>query len=143
MTTPLTLLGIDLIDDEHQKLVDLVEKLQAALRNNNQGAAGDDPLEIARQFRAESRRHMETEERLLRGWVGAPEHRADHIRLDQILGMLLTKYESSDALGCHSDLQALTAYVLDWMEYHVRHEDSAFVPWLKAKMEYEGLNKLD
>ena len=134
-TTTLTLLGIDVIDNEHRKLVDIADRLQAAL------AAADplteDPLALTRELQVESRRHMETEEKLLRGWVGAPEHKADHLRLDRILSMLLAKYEESTSRGCRSDLQALTFYVLDWMEYHIRHEDSAFVPWLKAKLERE------
>ena len=114
--------GVAAVDHEHQELIDLVNRIEAAL-------TAQEPPEQTRAvfgdlFRAISS-HFALEERFMRehGYDQTPDHKADHERLLDELRDLMDDYESNPALGSAAAAQ-LVARVGDWFTNHFKTHDA-------------------
>lgn len=123
--TDLYRLGIPQVDDDHERLVALLEGVLEAI------AAGD-PAEVVSArldvFIAEAEAHFAREEDLLdrANYLGLAAHRVEHDRLLSHLLHMRTTLEGARPAG---DDGALAATVLrDWLFRHIREDDAAYKP---------------
>ena len=114
--------GVAAVDHEHQELIDLVNRIEAAL-------TAQAPPEKTRAvfgdlFRAISS-HFALEERFMRehGYDQTPDHKADHERLLDELRDLMDDYESNSALGPEAAAQ-LVGSVGAWFTNHFKTHDA-------------------
>lgn len=120
-------LGIPRIDDDHERLVALLEGVLDAV------AAGD-PAEtvVARLtvFTAEAEAHFAREEDLLdrASYPGLAAHRAEHDRLLSHLGHIQTLLQNG--LPADDDGSRTATALRDWLFQHIREDDAAYKPFV-------------
>ncbi len=119
--------GVQIIDDQHRTLVELVNELGDDL------VAGRDRDEVLGSLRALIRftaEHFATEERLMSEHGGGPgeeHHRAEHRRLFDEVRALTLDEESTEA-----DAAAVTMrFLRDWLLRHIEVEDRPLSDWLR------------
>ena len=110
------------VDHEHQELIALVNRIEAAL------SAGE-PVERVREVFGDLYRtisaHFALEERFMREhrYDAAAAHKEDHERLLDELRDLMDDYEDDRAVGPQSAAR-LTASVGDWFTNHFKTHDA-------------------
>jgi len=111
--------GVEAVDHEHRELIDLMNRLHAAL-------ASDRPEEEVSRvfgdlFRAISS-HFALEERFMRerGYDQVDQHKADHERLLDELRDIMDEYLDGEG---HS-VERLTASVEAWFTNHFKTHDA-------------------
>lgn len=121
--------GIDSIDYEHEKLIDLINSLHQALASDKAREKVD---LILGELHAQIDAHFTLEEKEMRdmSYPEADAHVADHHRLlDEIheIGNRFAKDKS------YAFLPALEAEVLHWFTHHFRTVDSKLHAELKKR----------
>ena len=117
--------GNDLIDSDHQYLLEIINKAEVSLQAVN-------AIELSRLLDELSKyasSHFEREELLARA-VGYPK--ADQLNLSHnLLTDQMTKFR--DELGdtwTQAGVKAFTTFLRDWLINHVIKEDMLMKPWL-------------
>lgn len=120
-------LGIPRVDDDHERLLALLEGVLEAL------AAGDPPDVVTSRIdvlATETEAHFAREEDLLdqADYPGLAAHRAEHDRLLSHLRHMRKLLQSGVPTG---DDGSKTALVLrDWLFQHIREDDAAYKPFV-------------
>jgi hemerythrin-like metal-binding protein len=112
--------GIEPVDHEHRELIDLINRLHAAL------SAADAHLTVPAFFGdllAAISSHFALEEKIMRerGYDALPAHKADHERLLDELRDLMDTYEQSEEV----DSLELALRLDAWFSRHFRTHDAA------------------
>jgi len=120
--------GIDEIDEDHQKLIKYLNDLFTAC------FAGQGPVvlkDTLQQVQLYTRQHFSHEEDVMRasGFPGLEEHRAQHAELVSELDDLIDEFEA----GGDMDLSYKTMQFLeDWLLHHILIEDKKLGKYIGA-----------
>lgn len=120
-------LGIPRIDDDHQTLVELLQKVLDAV------AVGESAESVTARldaFTAEAEAHFAREEDLLdrANYPGLAAHRVEHDRLLSHLRHL--RKTLSQGLPADDDGSRTALALRDWLFRHIRDDDSAYKPFV-------------
>lgn len=118
--------GIAIIDEQHKKLVSLVNELHEAMRNRK---AKDVVARILRELGDYTNYHFSVEEKAFEkyGYPQKVEHEKLHADLIAQLGELTRKHAKGELAISIDVLDFLT----QWVTNHIMKEDMKYVPFLK------------
>ncbi len=122
--------GIDVIDEQHAKLVKLVNQLYDAM------VAGKGKLvlgTVLTELIEYTVYHFNTEEELFKrhGYPDAVNHIREHNDLARTAKELKIAYESNKATVTFDTMK----FLKDWLVNHIMKSDKAYAPFLKSKGE--------
>ncbi len=105
-------IGVDEIDSQHRKLIELV-----ATMDSNDGAGNEEALDEVLNYAS---RHFADEEAFMAriGYPDLPTHRIEHKLLTRILAAHRREFESGK-----TDLNAFKRFVFRWVVDHVVDDD--------------------
>lgn len=116
-------LGIQEIDDQHHRLVDLVNQLNAAMKSG-QGAA--QLGQIFEELKEYTVHHFANEEAMFEeyGYPGTVGHVAEHKKLVNQVLELEAKFKSGKAALTNDVMK----FLKDWLAGHIQGVDKKYVP---------------
>jgi hemerythrin len=120
--------GIPRIDEQHRKLISLVNELHDAL---SKGKSRDVLGKLLQELADYTNYHFKTEERAFAAYryENADAHKRSHDDLVRQLQELVEKHaRGSLAVG----VETLT-FLIDWVKNHIMKEDRLYIPCLKGK----------
>ncbi len=120
--------GIQEIDDQHQFLVELLNKLHRAI-HQRQGTAAAQAILV--ELADYTRIHFAVEESLMRilGYPGYADHKQQHDHLIEEIGELQEKLES----GKKSITFELLHFLRIWLTRHIMEEDQQYSPFFLSR----------
>lgn len=120
--------GIELIDNDHKKLLGLINQLQTATRYQI-----DDSMivNILTELIDYTKYHFDREEQLMRinDYPDYEAHKKLHIQMINKISQLSTAYKT-DKL--HTIDEAL-AFLKTWLIQHIKAKDKDYIPYIKIK----------
>src|SRR3990167_787335 len=110
--------GNTFIDHDHQKLIDMVNRLHLLM---NEGKGKDVLGKVLHNLIAYTQEHFQREEDLMRtmGYAGAAAHKEEHDKLLQQVLELQEKFNSGQAA---LSIQVLH-FLRDWLVHHIGESD--------------------
>jgi hemerythrin len=117
--------GNDLIDSDHQYLIEIINRAEVCLSSNNRVTLTEVLSELARYAKT----HFEREELVAKAvsYPQADRLHQSHTRLDEALDKF--QQEIGDTWTPAAVTQ-FTAFLRDWLINHVIKEDMLMKPWL-------------
>jgi len=116
------------IDEQHKKLISIVNELHDAL---GKGKSKEVIGKLLNELAAYTDYHFKTEERAFDkyGYENADIHKKSHNDLIKQLSDLIRKYETGSlAVGAET-----LNFLINWVKNHIMKEDRLYVPLLKNK----------
>lgn len=120
--------GIDSIDEQHKKLVNMINALNDAI---SEGRSKDIMQKIFDGLAVYTTKHFAYEEDLFaqHGYAQSAAHQAEHNALLAQVGELKTKMDEGDfMIGIE-----VMAFLKDWLTNHILKTDMAYKDFLVAK----------
>ncbi len=122
-------IGIAVVDDDHRKLVDMVNELFDGI----QAGHGQDSVgKVLEKLIAYTKAHFAREEKLFveAGYPGAAAHKKEHEKLTEDVMAAQAKYNA----GATAILSVeLMNFLKNWLLNHIQGSDKAYGPHLIAK----------
>lgn len=127
--TPNMSVGVKSLDEDHVKLVEMLNKLhEGILAGHSREALGGVLDELVRYTKFHFAREEEFFEKV--GYAGAAAHKQEHSELMKKATDLQARYKS----GSTSMLSLETmAFLKSWLSHHILEVDKQYGPQLKAK----------
>ena len=122
------MVGVDIIDRQHQELVRMANELSDAMKSGH----GRDVLEkLFSGLAAYTVTHFATEERLMQThhYPGASDHRRQHDELKHSVADLTAKAKA----GKLSVTLETMGFLRDWLSHHIKQTDREFAQFLIGK----------
>ena len=122
-------LGIKTLDDDHKRLVELLNELHRRVLSGKSGAAIEDAIEQMIHY---TRYHFKREEQLFSGtgFPDADEHKREHEMLIRRALSLQARFKS----GQSGELSLETmGFLQRWLNDHIMGSDRDYIPYLKGK----------
>lgn len=121
-------LGIDLIDQQHQVLFRLVDQLAKAIQSDSPDAELHTVFAKLNEY---TLTHFAAEEQLMaqHGYQGGKEHQENHRALEHALGQLMLKARDGEPLV---SLQTMN-FLRQWLYHHIDDVDRQFADFLKGR----------
>jgi len=120
--------GIQVIDEQHQELFQIVDRLRGSVQSGADRAVVE---ALLGDLVACSERHFATEETFM-GQFGYPDliqHVSEHASMLTSLHELLEKFQAS-----HQAMALLVPTFMEgWLRHHISDGDFGFVTFLKAR----------
>jgi len=117
--------GIDVIDHQHLRIVDYINRLEEAILMQDRCFVGS----VLGELMDYTLSHLAFEEALQEeaGYTMAKQHKAVHDGFVKRIEKYLQKYEAGEdiATKVHGTL-------LTWLVHHIKRDDMAYVPVVKA-----------
>ncbi len=126
--SPQLSVGINSIDEQHQKLINMINALNDAL---NSGESREVMVKIFDGLVVYCDKHFTFEEDLFgtHGYAGGAAHKAEHDKLRQQVMDLKHKMDGGNfMIGLE-----LMGFLKDWLTNHIMKSDKAYVPDLTGK----------
>ncbi len=122
------LLGIASIDEQHVRLVEVLNNLHDAMRARQGAAALEAQLEALLRYTID---HFAHEERLFRqhGYPDGPAHTREHEQLRQKV-LAFRKQLKANELALPVEVMS---FLRDWLSNHILVSDAAYVEFLKSR----------
>ncbi len=120
--------GIPEIDEQHKKLISIIEELnQAMIERKGKETLG----KILAGLRDYVQYHFRHEERLLseHGYPKLQEQKAAHAGYEE----RLSGFEAKEAKGELGLSVHVLEFLMTWIKGHIKGEDMLYVPFLKGK----------
>jgi len=116
------------IDSEHQSLVEVLNRLHAAMK---QGKGKEEVEKVLVFLKDYTVGHFKAEEALMmtHNYPGAPTHMAIHADLVKQVSDLIADYRSGKAVLT----SAVLDFLEDWLVKHIMGEDKALGEFLRSK----------
>ncbi|MGD0548889.1 MAG: bacteriohemerythrin [Terracidiphilus sp.] len=126
--------GVKLLDNDHKKLVLLINELHDGIVNNRDKQALDSVFESLVKF---TRVHFAHEEQLLfeTGYPAATAHKQEHESMTQKIDDLQARFRSGAPMAMREDGVEL---LKSWLFSHMYGADQEYAPYLEAK----GVNSI-
>lgn len=123
--------GVQQLDEQHCRLVDIINLLHDALKDGQGLQAIQQTLQQLHEY---TETHFRQEEGLLEeyGYPQLEEHRAAHHQLSLQLIRFQQEMQSEPQMTKHHLLQ----FLLDWLISHIKSEDRAYGSFLNSRGVY-------
>lgn len=121
-------INVRAMDEQHQKLVDAMNDLHAAIAAGQANGAAGRLLQELVQY---TKGHLKAEEALLarHHYPELAAHREKHTALTRQVAEYVGRYEAGEkALTVH-----LLHFLRDWLMSHIQKEDRIYAAWLNAR----------
>ncbi|MCP4493567.1 MAG: hemerythrin family protein [Gammaproteobacteria bacterium] len=120
--------GINSIDDQHKKLINMINALNDAL---NSGESKEVMVKIFDGLVVYCDKHFTFEEDLFNthSYAGGTEHKAEH---DKLRGQVMDLKKKMDDGNFMIGLE-LMSFLKEWLTNHIMKSDKAYVPDLTSK----------
>jgi len=120
--------GISQIDNEHRKLVDMVNSLHQGV---NSGTGKEALGAILNTLISYTKTHFDAEERLMKqhAYPDYLQHKKEHTRLMLDVGEVVKLYQTGTATLPNNVLQ----FLVDWLTNHIKAEDKKTGQYLRSK----------
>lgn len=126
--------GIDTIDEQHKRLIDMIEEAQGLLGVLDDGIdCYDDIMDLLHQLEAYTVDHFEFEESLLEkaGFQSTYEHIEKHNSfVEKVHETLDSDLDGDQSVALHSIID----FLLQWVSDHILVEDIQYVGVVKASL---------
>lgn len=120
--------GIEQIDNDHKRLLKLINDLETAIHYN----AGDTfEREALDGVIAYTKTHFKSEEELMKqhGYFDFEAHKGQHDQMISNVEVFVRDYERKG----HKALPAIAEHLKLWLIQHINGTDKKYVPFLKSK----------
>lgn len=119
--------GVKQMDDEHKRLIDIINNLYAAMRG---GRSRDAIGTILDELIDYTKTHFGREEKIMQeiGYSGFDEQKREHIALIKQVEEIQSKYRAGNALG-----QEVMAFLKSWLINHIQGLDKKYGPTMNKK----------
>lgn len=117
--------GNDLIDADHQYLIEIINKAEAGLRSHNAAELTAVFNELAHYGKL----HFEREELLARA-VAYPKAEQLHVSHDALIASLDQFRDTVGSQWTNEAVEQFSAFLRDWLIQHVIKEDLPMKPWV-------------
>ena len=117
--------GNDLIDSDHQYLIEIINRAEVSLQANNRVELTTVLDELARYGKS----HFEREEQVAKA-VGYPKADQLHLSHTQLNEKLVAFKAQIGETWAEAAVVEFTAFLRDWLIAHVIKEDLPMKPWL-------------
>jgi hemerythrin len=126
--------GIDVIDSQHKRIVDYINQLGDAIRQQNRTSVGSVLDELVDYTLS----HFSFEENLqeVSGYKNAKTHKAVHELFVKRLARYMSKHQAGEDVA--SQLHAMLS---TWLIQHIQRDDMAYVSQAKTSMVHIIENK--
>ena len=120
--------GIRSIDEQHKKLIDIINKLIAA---PNLSVCSETVSDVLSEMLRYTKEHLEFEEQLLKehGYPDLEHHISNHLMYLENIGHFALKVMN----GNQDVPEELLKYLQDWLINHILHDDMEYSQFLKDK----------
>ena len=120
--------GIREIDQQHRKLVDMLNDLYEALKK---GEGRETLGKVLSDLVSYTKTHFATEERLMKlhGYPDFPTHKEKHEKITEMVLQYVEKYQSGEM---KSPIE-IGNFLKDWLKKHILQTDMAYSPFLIGK----------
>jgi len=120
--------GSDEMDQEHKRLVEIINNLYGAMRQGKGNEAIGSILDGLVEY---TRTHFAHEERLMKevGYSAYEEHKLEHNKLTEQVLEIQSKYR----LGAVLSLEIMS-FVKEWLVNHIQGSDKRYGPYLKKHL---------
>ena len=121
-------LGVDRIDDDHEKLVGMLNDCYCAFMLNNHDR---ELAAIIKELRGYTHYHFEHERKLMidRGYPESASHFEAHEQFTCTIQEFADRFHAGESFIAHDVLTFLSG----WLVAHIQKSDREFVAFLKAK----------
>ena len=129
--------GLEQIDREHLKLVDLIDRTKTLLEDENMLFKTDDIVSLLEGLKDYTVEHFTHEEAYMEdiGFVGLQGHRIQHQMFTQKV-LELTGLVDKLTLGTQDDMiRELLDYLWVWLHDHIKIEDMKYAKYADSKAE--------
>ena len=115
------------MDEEHKKLIGLVNQLNDAMKN---GKGKDELSRVLNELTRYTRSHFASEERWMQrvGYPGLDRQKAEHQALIRQVSAFKAEYESGRAMISVK----LMGFLRDWVRNHIQKSDKEYGVWAKS-----------
>ncbi len=120
--------GIELIDEQHQRIAHCINALHAALERHDERSVGDTVLQLLDYTQT----HLAFEEQLLEAanYPGFDEHKSTHGLFERRMHRYFKHHCEGKAVAI-----PLISELKLWLTTHILHEDMEYVPELRCYLE--------
>ncbi len=121
-------LGIDQIDDQHKKLVEMLNDMYDGIKS---GHAEDVLKVVLDRLLRYTRSHFLAEEKYMMeiGYPGFDDHFKRHYELNSQVEELVRKHDS----GEHVNYLEVVTFLRDWLQVHIMEEDMQIAKYAVSK----------
>ncbi|MEY4750096.1 MAG: hypothetical protein RIQ60_2310 [Pseudomonadota bacterium] len=118
---PMLAVGVKEIDDQHKKLVELVNQLNDAM---HAGQGKETLAPVLNELVRYTVYHFGTEERLMaqHKYVDSPAHKAEHVKFVETVGAFKKKFDAGNAMLSTEIMN----FLRDWLSKHILQTDKKF-----------------
>ena len=123
--------GVQQLDEQQCKLVDIINQLHESLKEGHGFQAIQQTLQQLHEY---TETHFQHEEQLLEEhqYPQLEEHRVAHQQLSQQLAQFQLEMKAAPHITRHHLLQ----FLLDWLIGHIKSEDRAYGSFLNSRGVY-------
>ncbi len=120
--------SIPAIDEQHKKLISLINKLHDAMLA---GKGSEVQKQILDELIGYTQNHFDSEEAFLRSvqFPGFPEHRLNHEKLTREVILFRKNLEKGNAILSID----LMEFLRNWLQNHILSEDLQYAAWVKQQ----------
>ena len=120
--------GIREIDEQHRKLVDMLNELYDSLKK---GEGRETLGKVLSDLASYTKTHFATEERLMKlhGYPDFLTHKEKHEKITELVLQYMGKYQSGEM---KSPIE-IGNFLKDWLKKHILQTDMAYSPFLIGK----------
>ena len=129
-------LGVEEIDEQHKKLVDIVNELHDALKNNSYE---EELMTIFGELVDYTKYHFSEEEQMMEkaGYEDLESHKKQHVRFVEKLNRLRNRvYEGKKEISIE-----LSTFLSNWLIGHILHSDKDYSETIISSDWYRNYGK--
>ncbi len=141
--------GIDLIDEQHKKLLELINDIIKSVANNRQVEDIEEFIDKTLKY---SEYHFDTEERLFREYnvdineieEHIKEHKKEHEDFKNMINKIFIDLDSDKSLKSNYGIEILTdlyTFLTKWFVQHIIEEDKKIFKRLTVNNTIENLRE--
>lgn len=119
--------GITEIDNDHKRLIELINKFQEATEFNVEHAEVEQALDEVVLYTIH---HFAREEQLLEvnNYPDIEAHKKEHQEMITKISECIEEYRINEAMG----IDHILDFLKRWLLKHIKHTDKAYIPYMKV-----------
>ena len=121
--------GIEMIDNDHRKLLNLINQFQTAVFYQTGKQFEDEAFQALIEY---TQTHFEREEQLMseHAYPDFEAHKAEHRKMVDLVEARMAEYRQQER---HEAMEEMVVYLRDWLINHINGTDQAYSGFLHEK----------